>query len=302
MKCPKCHYLSFEASDRCRNCGYDFSLAVAADADLPLQGGDDEQPLGPMADLALDDLTPALAADTPPALPNDFDLHRIAAPRPGTPLFGASGPPPTPAPRAPLAVRRSSTPDEMRARGDAVGARARPRAAALAAPRLELEPELDADAIAPRPVALGATPAGAARRVIAALVDAAILLSIDLAVLYFTLRLCGLAFGDVLIIPPVPFVGFLLLLNGGYVTAFTAASGQTIGKMASGIKVIGAPGSEAARCDRIGFGFAVLRTAAYLASALPAGLGFLPALVGRDRRALHDRLAETLVIRVSAIG
>ena len=27
MKCPKCGYLGFESGDRCRNCGYDFSLA-----------------------------------------------------------------------------------------------------------------------------------------------------------------------------------------------------------------------------------------------------------------------------------
>ena len=27
MKCPKCQYISFDSGDRCRNCGYDFSLA-----------------------------------------------------------------------------------------------------------------------------------------------------------------------------------------------------------------------------------------------------------------------------------
>ena len=26
MKCPKCDYLGFETGDRCKNCGYDFSL------------------------------------------------------------------------------------------------------------------------------------------------------------------------------------------------------------------------------------------------------------------------------------
>ena len=31
MKCPKCQYFSFDSGDRCRNCGYDFSLAL----DLP---------------------------------------------------------------------------------------------------------------------------------------------------------------------------------------------------------------------------------------------------------------------------
>ena len=32
MKCPKCHYLGFETGDRCKNCGYDFSLLTLADA------------------------------------------------------------------------------------------------------------------------------------------------------------------------------------------------------------------------------------------------------------------------------
>src|SRR5688500_12252976 len=46
MKCPKCSYLSFEAGERCRNCGYDFSMSTPqADdpaGDLPLF---DDRPL-----------------------------------------------------------------------------------------------------------------------------------------------------------------------------------------------------------------------------------------------------------------
>src|SRR5687768_5045141 len=30
MKCPKCDYLGFETGDRCKNCGYDFSLMDGA--------------------------------------------------------------------------------------------------------------------------------------------------------------------------------------------------------------------------------------------------------------------------------
>ena len=45
MKCPKCHYLGFETGDRCKNCGYDFSLLALADEtphpDLPLRPQDD---------------------------------------------------------------------------------------------------------------------------------------------------------------------------------------------------------------------------------------------------------------------
>jgi uncharacterized RDD family membrane protein YckC len=51
------------------------------------------------------------------------------------------------------------------------------------------------------------------------------------------------------------------------------------------------------RGDRVPFGYSVVRAAGYLVSALPAGLGFVPAFVGRDRRALHDRLADTRVVK-----
>lgn len=38
MKCPKCGYLGFETTDRCRNCQYDFSLApFSSDPDLTLR-------------------------------------------------------------------------------------------------------------------------------------------------------------------------------------------------------------------------------------------------------------------------
>jgi hypothetical protein len=50
MRCPKCHYISFGSTNRCRNCGYEFLLAAdASPDDLPIQG--DEQDLGPLADL-----------------------------------------------------------------------------------------------------------------------------------------------------------------------------------------------------------------------------------------------------------
>jgi uncharacterized RDD family membrane protein YckC len=126
----------------------------------------------------------------------------------------------------------------------------------------------------------------------AAFIDGILILAIDSGVLYFTLQLCGLTFAEVLMIPPLPLLGFLALLNGGYFVALTVAGGQTIGKMATGIKVVSDPHG------RVPFGRATLRTAGYLASLLPAGLGFLPGLFGHDRRALHDRLASTRVVRV----
>ena len=50
MKCPKCGYLGFESGDRCRNCGYDFSLAPATPAwDLSLEP--EVEQAGPQLDL-----------------------------------------------------------------------------------------------------------------------------------------------------------------------------------------------------------------------------------------------------------
>ena len=41
MKCPKCGYLGFETTDRCRNCQYDFSLTpFASDPELTLHGAE----------------------------------------------------------------------------------------------------------------------------------------------------------------------------------------------------------------------------------------------------------------------
>ncbi|MGH9311719.1 MAG: hypothetical protein ACRD1S_00845, partial [Vicinamibacterales bacterium] len=112
MRCPKCRYISFERAERCRNCGYDFSLASeSSEPELPMRDGSRE-PVGPLADLALDARAPALAADAAPPGTDGFDLHRLPGRMTDLPLFGGA----TPAPRAPLAVRRSATPEQV-ARG-----------------------------------------------------------------------------------------------------------------------------------------------------------------------------------------
>jgi uncharacterized RDD family membrane protein YckC len=134
------------------------------------------------------------------------------------------------------------------------------------------------------------------RRLFAAAIDVAILGAIDITILYFTLRLCGLQVSEAALVPAVPFGAFVLLLNGAYFVAFTVAAGQTIGKMAAGIRVVPFFTDDAG-ADRVPFGHAVLRAAAYLVSVLPAGLGFIPAVLGTEHRALHDRLADTRVVR-----
>lgn len=77
-----------------------------------------------------------------------------------------------------------------------------------------------------------------------------------------------------------------------YFFVFHAARGQTPGKRFLGLRVIDAYGS------RPGLFRTLLRTAAYLLSFLPFSLGFLWIGFDRERRALHDWVAGTYVVRV----
>ena len=131
-------------------------------------------------------------------------------------------------------------------------------------------------------------------RMLAAVLDGGLLLMLDAAVLYFTLRLLGLTMAEVAELPMLPLIAFFLLLNGGYFIAFTSVGGQSIGKMALGIKVISQEESA------VPVGRATVRTLAYLVSALPLGAGFIAGVMSGDGLALHDRLAHTRVVRPSS--
>ena len=276
MRCPKCHYISFESGDRCRNCGYDFSLTAESVApDLPIVS---TEPIGPLGDFALEvnRPVPARAPDTGSDLPlfSRAPLERATVPA-------------QPPPRPPLAVRRSAP------------ARERTRIPDTATLDLEFPAVssrrgsiLDDEAAAgPDSITAKLLP-----RMAAGLIDAILMGSIDVAVVYLTLRVCGLTSADLRALPPVPLAAFLLLLAGGYLISFTVASGQTIGKMALGIRVVPIPERDSGNA-RVTFGSALLRAVACLVSILTAGLGYIPALFSRDRRTLHDRLADTRVVR-----
>src|SRR5438094_4663842 len=145
MKCPKCGYLGFESVDRCRNCGYDFSLTPTADLlELPLKitsvtpvtpvpsvtsptstAGEPERP--PLDDLSfLDAAIPSEPVRLAGTAKPDVRRAAVAAPAPASasaelPLFGAAIPDDLPLitrpspPRPPLAVRRA-TPEVPRLR------------------------------------------------------------------------------------------------------------------------------------------------------------------------------------------
>jgi uncharacterized RDD family membrane protein YckC len=295
MKCPKCGYLAFEHGDRCSNCGYEFSLSAGLvdPLDRALDPGPDESRRPLDLERVIGGADTAPGADLPLFSPSQPDVEEPALParrpdsiggrsvREDAPLITAPV-----RPRAPLGVRRA-TPEIPRARhretrpaghGDTLFEPAAPQVFERAT----------------APAEGGDAPAGPVSRIFAALVDVALLFALDATVLYFTLRLLGLAPGQYAELPLAPLVGFLLLLNGGYFVAFTAVGGQSIGKMALGIKVISQEASA------VPVGRAALRTLAYVASALPLGAGFLPGVFGANRLALHDRLAHTRVVRPSS--
>jgi uncharacterized RDD family membrane protein YckC len=106
--------------------------------------------------------------------------------------------------------------------------------------------------------------------------------------------MAGLSPGDWRVLPAAPMLTFLGLLKLAYFSAFTGVGGQTIGKMAVGTCVVSDAGApvDGARALR--------RTLAGGVSLLLFGLGFVPALFG-ERRALHDRLAGTRVVRLRSV-
>jgi uncharacterized RDD family membrane protein YckC len=75
-----------------------------------------------------------------------------------------------------------------------------------------------------------------------------------------------------------------------YYAYFWTSSGKTPGMVLLGVQVIGQDGSRA------GTRRGLVRTLAFPLSFLLLGLGFLGILLGRDRRALHDVIADTAVV------
>jgi uncharacterized RDD family membrane protein YckC len=290
MKCPKCEYLGYETGNRCRHCGYDFSLIA-------------EAPLATAASVHDRDFDLHLRDDPAPQPPPSFRGE------PALPLFG-HGADDEPlikvpaAPRPPLSVRR--TPDAPRHRPmaktpreieptlafqDAPDAVAETPAAAAVAPRtLAATATVTPTSVAPPTVTTAAAATTLSRRAWAAALDHAILLVIDVIVVDFTLRLASLTWADWRMLPAVPLILFLVLIKLAYFSMFTTVGGQTIGKMAAGIRVVG---DKAALIDPAR---AVQRTIVGPLSLAALGTGFIPLLFGADRRPLHDRVAHTHVV------
>ena len=366
MKCPKCSYLGFNTGDRCKNCGYDFSLVTAdrdhgdIEDDLEFRPSDDlttaiewddsfdqamtalasfpdiSDSIPPTPDPAAITSEPALAETAQTNLPaldpggiGSESAPPEAAPAEAAPVeiapaetartnrgmslfteaFDDFGDEPLitvpAAPRRPLAVRRTPRTPRLRVVPKASQSVAvRPALelwdAAPEMPLVESVPEVHAGAVTaaaePRSRAEeGGEVAGAARRLAAVALDHVLLFAIDLSVMYFTLRMVGLPLADWRALPLAPLAAFLLLIKLSYFWGFTAVGGQTIGKMAARIQVVT---MESAPVDG---GCALTRALAGAVSASVLGLGYLPALAGSDRLALHDYVTHTRVIVLPSV-
>jgi uncharacterized RDD family membrane protein YckC len=85
---------------------------------------------------------------------------------------------------------------------------------------------------------------------------------------------------------------FALVVPVAYFVVAHGTWGRTAGKALAGVRVVGAAG------ERIGYPRAIARHFALVLSALPLLLGFLMVAARADKRALHDLIAGTRVVRL----
>jgi uncharacterized RDD family membrane protein YckC len=167
-----------------------------------------------------------------------------------------------------------------------------------AAPGLDDEPLASSDEgdwpleapARPRPAPPLERPAFASERAMAAGLDFGLMLGAALLVVYFAGRAARVPLHGLL--PTWPWLlGYLAFLGLVYSGYFTGTTGQTLGKMATGLRVV----------DRAGHPPGFLRafargTLGALGVAL-GGLGLLPIVFDPARRALHDRVFRMRVVR-----
>jgi uncharacterized RDD family membrane protein YckC len=133
-------------------------------------------------------------------------------------------------------------------------------------------------------------PAAAGERALAATLDLLLLALLWAVVVYFASRagrasLAGLGHAW------LPLTGYLAFLGLAYATYFTGTTGQTPGKLARGLRVVDTAGHPP------GYLRAAVRAALGVAGIALACAGLLPIAFDPARRALHDRLLGTRVVR-----
>jgi len=150
-------------------------------------------------------------------------------------------------------------------------------------PRLDPPPRL----IDERPVE---RPAQALERAQAAAVDMVLLGVLSSVVVYFASRFAHVPIDGLR--PSWPYLGaYLAFLALVYAVYFTGTTGQTLGKIVYGLRVVDTAGRPP------GYLRAAGRAALGALGVAAAGLGLVPVLFDPARRAFHDRMLHTRVIR-----
>ncbi|HXV63708.1 MAG TPA: RDD family protein [Vicinamibacteria bacterium] len=134
-------------------------------------------------------------------------------------------------------------------------------------------------------------PASVGERAIAGVIDIVFVVSIQLTLFYLTTHLVAQRIGALprSALAAMAVVG--AVLAAGYYLFFWALSGQTLGKLLTGGRVVDRRGRA------LGFARAASRLAGALLAALPLGAGFIGLWTDPERRGWHDRIAGTKVVR-----
>jgi uncharacterized RDD family membrane protein YckC len=225
--------------------------------DLPLFR-DEEEPeaLAAAAPEAAEPETGLMELAGPDAVADDLPLRPVEAP------VAPLRPPPPPVVRAAEAVPDDDAEEEW-----------------------PLEPAQPAESV--RPVE---RPALVTERLAAGALDTALLTALFGGVVYFASRAAQVAVPRLL--PSWPFLaGYLAFLGLVYAGYFTGTTGQTLGKILVGLRVVDGSGQPP------GFLKAFVRAAVGTAGLALAGLGAVPMLLDPARRGLHDRLLKTRVVK-----
>jgi uncharacterized RDD family membrane protein YckC len=151
----------------------------------------------------------------------------------------------------------------------------------------------------PRADARSVTVAGFWRRLLAGLIDFAIIVPAALILTWVAAKLAGVSPRDsdmlLMILGADPAlvmaIGMVLAVGAVYALVFQILRGQTVGMRVLKLRVIDVYGDPPApsRC--------VVRTLGYIAGALTLFLGYIWIAFDSEKRGLHDWIAGTYVIR-----
>jgi len=99
-----------------------------------------------------------------------------------------------------------------------------------------------------------------------------------------------------LVVTPLGVTWVSTIITIVYFIGFWTWRGQTLGKMAVGVKIVKTDGSS------IGIGRAILRYIGYLVSSIILCIGYLMIAGDSRKQGLHDKIAGTYVVMTRYLG